>query len=324
MTEVLTPELAAAIVQADGPTVVSEINQFTSSTFKTRGGRVGSGMGILLEALWVYYMNRTLQNEGGVARACELAWLPDHEPADFACLYRAAEWKPESREGELFRIEAKSMNVGVEEAKGHFTNLEKDTAPTDHILVLIWSWINLENYYVWPRLHDYFFAPSLPVIRLRDALHVARRGSFVDNANCPDGCAPDACTHMGEPLNAAGKRERKSGPASRRPANVDYAANFGGLLRMIKTDNDTARQVFRRIRKDNEVAHKYISFIHKHYPAEEMNQYRKADWTALARSLGIQRPSADLAALVHEIRHSYPDYQDALRSLFSSPPSSLF
>ena len=324
MTAVLTPELAAQIVQADGPKVVEEINQFTSSTFKTRGGRVGSGMGILLEALWVYYMNRTLQNEGGIARACELAWLPDHEPADFACLYRAVEWKPESREGELFRIEAKSMNVGVEEAKGHFTNLEKETTPADHLLVLIWSWVKIENYYVWPRLHDYFFAPSLPIIRLRDALHVARRGSFVSHTSCPDGCTPDACTHAGEPLNAAGKRERKGGPASCRPANVDYAANFGGLLRMIKTDNDAARKVFRTIRNDDEIAHRYVSFIHKHYPAEEANQYRKAEWTALARSLGIQRPSADLAALIEQIRSSYPDYQAVLRTLFSQDSNSLF
>jgi len=33
--------------------------------------------------------------------------------------------------------------------------------------------------------------------------------------------------------------------------------------------------------------------------------------------MGIQRPSADLAALVQEIRLSYPNYQDVLRSLFA-------
>jgi hypothetical protein len=318
MTAVLTSKLAVEIVQADGPEVVGRINQFTSSTFRTRGGRVGSGMGILLEALWVYYMNSALQNDGGVARACELAWLPDHEPADFACLHRGMEWLPESRAGELFRIEAKSMNVGVEEAKGHFTNLEKGTSEFDQMLVLIWSWVKLENYYVWPRLHDYFLCPSLPIIRLRDALHLARGGSFVDGTHCPDGCSPQTCTHHGEPLNAAGKRERKNGPASRKPANVDYAANFGGLLRMIKTDNDAARKVLREIRKDDPIAHKFISFIHAHYLAEEANQYRKAEWIALARTLGIGvTATPNVPSLIAQMRQSHPHYQDTLRDLFA-------
>ena len=59
---------ATQILQADAPRVIAEINAFTSETFKTRGGRLGSGMGSLLEAMWVYYMNRILQNEGGLGR----------------------------------------------------------------------------------------------------------------------------------------------------------------------------------------------------------------------------------------------------------------
>ena len=117
MTKRIGAPDAARILCADAPKVIAAINAFTSQTFRTRGGRLGSGMGSLLEALWVYHMNNALMNEGGPARDCELAWLQDHEPADFACLIRGAEWEPERRHGELFRIEAKSMNIGVDEAK---------------------------------------------------------------------------------------------------------------------------------------------------------------------------------------------------------------
>lgn len=279
----LTSAQAVSILHLDAPKVIAEINSFTSETFKTRGGRLGSGMGSLIEAMWVYYMNRTLQNEGGAARSCELAWLQDHEPADFACLYRGADWVSSTRQGELFRIEAKSMNIGVEEAKGHFANLANETSEFDQLLVLVWRWTTLENQYFWPKIQDYFLGPALPIIRLRDQLHLIRGGSFVSKNACPDGCSPAACTHDGEPLNAAGKRERRTGPKSCRPANVDYAANFGGLVRMLKTDGDAARVAFRKTRRADDVAHRYISFIHEHYSAEEVNQYRKAEWATLLK-----------------------------------------
>ncbi|WP_147654000.1 hypothetical protein [Vulcaniibacterium gelatinicum] len=309
---------AVTILHNDAPKVIEEINDFTSQTFKTRGGRLGSGMGSLLEALWVYYMNKTLMNEGGLARECELAWMQDHEPSDFACLQRGAEWEPRSRRGELFRIEAKSMNIGVDEAKGHFTNLAKETAEHDQLLVLIWSWTELGNNYSWPRIHDYFLGPSLPIIRARDQLHLARGGLFVDRRECPDGCAPEACTHDGEPLNAARKRERRSGPQSCKPANVEYAANFGGLVRMLKTDNDAARSVFRRLRKADDVVHAYISFIHTHFPSEEINHFKKAEWQSVLKSLGIKANNVTAAEANKLLREHVPDYQDHLRRLFYS------
>lgn len=315
MRRALTSATAVDIVHSDAASVLNQINEFTCSTFRTRGGRLGSGMGSLLEALWVYYTNRTLQNEGGLARDCELAWLPDHEPADFACLRRGVEWNPEGREGELFRIEAKSMNIGVDEAKGHFTNLEKETSYSDQILVLVWSWTPLENYYVWPRIHDYFLGHSIPIIRLRDALHIARGGTFVEANHCPDKCAPARCTHVGEPLNAAGKRERRTGPVSSKPANVEYAANFGGLVRMLKTNNDKARGVFRKIRKESDDAHRYISFIHTHYPDEEISQYKKAEWMQAAEALGIKIETDSVDALAAKIRDSREGYRERLRDL---------
>lgn len=104
---------------------IEALNSFAYTAFRTRGGRLGSGIGSLLEALWVYFINRALLNEGGEARECEIAWLEDHEPNDFACVHRDAKWTPGTREGEVFRVEAKSMNVGVNESKGHFTELKK-------------------------------------------------------------------------------------------------------------------------------------------------------------------------------------------------------
>ncbi len=313
----ITPVLAVSILHSDAPKVIGEINRFTSETFKTRGGRLGSGMGSLLEAMWVYYMNRTLQNEGGAARCCELGWLQDHEPADFACLYRGVDWVPATREGELFRIEAKSMNIGVDEAKGHFANLAGETAEHDQLLVLIWCWTTLENQYFWPKIHDYFLGPALPIIRMRDQLHLVRGGSFVSRASCPDGCKPSACTHDGEPLNAAGKRERRTGPKRCRPANVDYAANFGGLVRMLKTDNDAARKAFRTIRKNDDVAHRYVSFIHEHYPSEEINQYRKGEWAELLRLAGLAAGNLSVADANKQLREKAPDYRDILRRGFN-------
>lgn len=312
----VSPATAERILQADAQRVIDEINTFTSETFKTRGGRLGSGMGSLIEAMWVYYMNRVLQNEGGEAQLCEIAWLQDHEPADFACLTRGAEWEPASRLGELFRIEAKSMNIGVEEAKGHFTNLRGETRPHDQLLVLVWSWRTIANQYFWPRIHDYFLGPAVPVIALRDALHLQRGGTFVESQQCPDGCAPANCTHAGEPLNAAGKRERRSGPKSCKPANVDYAANFGGLIRMLKTDNDSAREKFRELRRADATAHRYISFIHKHYPAEEINQYRKAEWQAALRRAGLQATGQNSAQANALLREHCADYQELLRDMF--------
>jgi hypothetical protein len=316
MPKIITSAEAATILRQDAKAVIDAINDFTYKTFKTRGGRLGSGMGSLLEAMWVYYMNRTLQNAGGAARECELAWLQDHEPADFACLYRSAEWVPLTRQGELFRIEAKSMNVGVDEAKGHFTNLEQETQQHDQLLVLIWSWTELEHKYVWPKIHDFFLGSSIQVIRARDQLHLKRGGSFVSSSDCPDRCSPTECTHHGEPLNAAKKRERRTGPATCKPANVEYAANFGGLVRMLKTSGEEAAAEFRKLRREDETFHEYVSFIHKHFPAEEVNQYKAAEWRSILVSQGMQEKGVSSAAANVMLRQKLPNYQTILRKSF--------
>jgi hypothetical protein len=310
-------EAAVRIVCADASPVIDSMNEFTAKTFRTRGGRLGSGMGSLLEALWVYNMNNTLANQGGIARECEFVWLPDHQPADFACIIRDSDWKPESKEGELFRIEAKSMNLGVEEAKGHFTNLLSETGPFDHLLVLLWSWTKYNDNYVWPKVHSYFLGSSLDIIRLRDRLHLARGGSFVGTTSCPDECSPVPCTHAGEPLNDSKKRERRSGPLTCKPKGVDYAANFGGLVRMLKTSGSGASAAFRQERARSDVSHEYISLIHEFYPNEELNQYTTSEWRIFANSLNVPA-SGGKEEIREAIKSVVPDYRDKLRTFFAS------
>lgn len=66
----LSAEQAVAEVIAATPVACKEINKFAEKVFKTRGGRMGSGMGVLLEALWAYYVDhrrpaRVVANEAG-------------------------------------------------------------------------------------------------------------------------------------------------------------------------------------------------------------------------------------------------------------------
>lgn len=130
----MTPADAISILTSDTPKAIEALNSFSYTAFRTRGGRLGSGMGSLLEALWVYFINKALLNEGGEARECEVAWLEDHEPNDFACVHRDAKWVPGTREGELFRVEAKSMNVRVESQKVTSQNCNNLSAYTINCL----------------------------------------------------------------------------------------------------------------------------------------------------------------------------------------------
>lgn len=257
-------------------TACQRMNEFSTQILKTRGGRIGSGMGALLEALWGYMMNQIILEETDLD--CEIAWFPDNQYNDFSCIRRDEAWDAATRAGEYFRIEAKSMNTGADESKAHFAALDSEIEPNDALLILIWEWRRIDAVHFSPIVIDCFFDRAKGVAALRDALHIARGGYFVNSMHCPDGCLPYCCTHNGEPLNAAGKRERLSGPNTTRPSlNVSYAANFGGLVRMLKTDNQHARNIFRDIRRRNAVADHYISFIHTNFPSEEKNQYTIAE-----------------------------------------------
>ncbi|MBQ4447993.1 MAG: hypothetical protein II897_06835 [Clostridia bacterium] len=295
-------------------TACEKMNDFSANVLKTRGGRIGSGMGALLEALWGYMMNQIIHEHSELD--CEIAWFPDNQYNDFSCIKKDVVWDEMSREGEYFRIEVKSMNTGADESKAHFAALQKEIEPNDALLILVWEWRQIDETHFSPIVIDSFFDRASGVAELRDALHVARGGSFVMAGHCPDLCEDSPCRHVGEPLNASGKRERLGGPESTRPSlNVSYAANFGGLVRMIKTDNESARSVFRQIRKENAVADHYISFIHKNFPKEEKNQYTTVELRRVAAQLGIINCANNKDALYQQVS-SIDGYQDALRDCF--------
>ena len=308
------PSVAFHDVKALLPTACQKMNTFSSEILKTRGGRIGSGMGALLEALWGYMMNQALSEKG---HDLEIAWFANNQYNDFACLDKTAEWNEQSRTGELFRIEAKSMNIGADESKAHFDVLYSELHEYDSLLILVWEWKNTGLNYFSPQIIDAFFDITMPIVLLRDDLHKARGGSFVDANTCPDGCSPNDCLHHGEPLNAAGKRERVSGPEITRPSSkVSYAANFGGLVRMLKTDNETARSIFRSLRKNNQAADDYISFIHRIFPSEEVNQYTINELRIVAKALGIEYKKLSKSDLLVKMRKK-SDYMQALRDLLS-------
>ena len=311
----MTPSEAFSAILSLTPPAIERINDFSRDVLKTRGGRFGSGMGTLLEALWGYYINRQLRSESSQSQEIEIAWLLGHEYNDFACVLRNEAWNPDTRSGELLRIEAKSMNIGVDESKGHFDEIAENLGEWDLLVILLWIWEPVEENRVYPRIKDHFIGQARPIASLRDSLHIARGGIFVDRETCPDSCTPAECEHHGEPLNADGRRERISGPDTRRPSNTSFAANFGGLVRMLKTSTPGARREFGRIRAENDVAHSFITFIHRNYPSEESNQYLADEWRTLAdkHSLGSRRLSKE--ALVERSRLYVGDYQEELRHI---------
>lgn len=292
----------------------ARINNFSSDVLKTRGGRIGSGMGLLIEALWGYYMNIEL-NEYEI----EIGWFPDHQYNDFVCLKKGMEWNVHNKEGEVCRIEVKSMNSGADESKAHFDVLKSEAGPNDLLLVITWAWRSLDGVYSSPFITDHFIGKAQHIIELRDALHLTRGGIFVEHDNCPEDCRclSGHCLYEGEPLNANLKRERLCGPPSTKPSDkVSYAANFGGLLRMIKTSSEESRQKLREIRKNNPTAHDYISFIHRNFPEEELNQYTKEEWVKIASSYNETFDNSISKRELYNLVVSHPDYQERLRSLY--------
>jgi hypothetical protein len=176
-------------------------------------------MGGVIEALWGFFLNQILAEKGQTK--IELAWMCGHEYNDFACIGCGCEWDPTTRAGELLRVEVKSMVASADESKAHFDRLAKELTETDLLAVFLWDWVltpdasGAKVVRVSPQVKDHFIGKADDVARLRDALHSARGGTFVESGHCPDGCLPAACTHIGEPLNASKKRERLSGPGPR-------------------------------------------------------------------------------------------------------------
>lgn len=269
----MTPSQASSFIRATSPDVVRIINDFTAQTFVTRGGRMGSGMGLLLEGLWGYHTSQAIAGHG-----IEIAWIADNQYNDYACVDQNSDWDPVTRDGELFRIEAKTMNLGADESKAHFAELSKNIGPDDLLLILTWGWepASVRGHdRVYPRIVETYLERALPLAQFRDEMHLARGGTFVDRNNCPDECLPDRCSHDGEPLNAEGKRERLSGPESRRPsAKVSFAANFGGLFRMVGAKGKDSRQTLLNARRNSDIVDRYVSFVNKSRGRMDLPEYR--------------------------------------------------
>lgn len=246
-------------LHAAQPEIAAKINAFTLETFRCRGGRLGSGMGNLIEALWGFYARVVLS--ASTPDTYDIAWITDHAYNDFALLDAAETWEPSTRHGEIFRIEAKSMNLGADETKGHFDVLASQLNEDDQLLVIVWRWSQINGDIVFPEIMGHFVGPATEIVELRDALHRARGGSFVSRAACPDGCAPEACSHDGEPLNAAGVRERRTGPVATRGANTSYAANFGGLKRMLGGRTRAAQDALEEQMAAHPVRREYVAFV---------------------------------------------------------------
>ena len=309
---------AAELIQSLSPRAVEALNAMARDALWTRGGRAGSGLGSLIEALWGFMLNGQLDG-GEESENLHLAWFPDHAYNDFALIFADRAWNPSTRDGELLRVEAKSMFSDADESKGHFDVIQSEIQDDDLLLVLVWEWFSIRqindgaDQVVAPQVTRSFIGPARIIATLRDELHLARGGSFV-SPPCPDGCPP-GCSHIGEPLNADGKRERRSGPESRKPRSASYAANFGGLVRMLKTNSEGARTAFRRLRKCSDLVHEFVSFIHAAFPDEEANQYLVSEWREVAAELGIDGAGRMARReLIAQVR-MLPQYRDALRRL---------
>lgn len=222
------------------PEIRRRINEFTRATFRCRGGRLGSGMGNLLEALWGFYARQVL--DATSPEQYDIAWVVNHGYNDFALVAADGVWDPATGHGALLGIEAKSMNLGTGESKAHFDALVNEIGEDDLLLVLVWRWTVVDADVVCPEVVGQFVGPAREVAELRDRLHIARGGSFIAPGGCPD-CDVPRCAHVGEPLNSKGTRERRSGPPSAVTEKVSYAANFGGLVRMLSVRSQRARNV---------------------------------------------------------------------------------
>lgn len=252
-------EVHAGQLQPLAVEIRQAINDFTLKTFKCRGGRLGSGMGTLLEALWGFYSREALTES--LPGEYDLAWIVDNAYNDFALLKVDVDWDSTTQAGEYLRIEAKSMNLGADEAKGHFDALIKEIGEDDLLLVLVWRWtpVGTTAGLVYPEVVGEFLGPAREIAELRDALHLARGGSFVKAGDCPDCDGPD-CDHSGEPLNVRGVRERRHGPPSTKGEKTSYMANFGGLKRMLKARGEDAQRVLAEQRQFPCRA-QYIDFV---------------------------------------------------------------
>lgn len=85
---------------------------------------------------------------------------------------------------------------------------------------------------------------------------------------------------------------------------------------MLKTDNQDARTIFRKMRLNINFAHEYISFIYRNFPNEEINQYTIAEWQATGTKAGLITKGQSALTIADELRTTVPNYQDLMCDLF--------
>ena len=131
-------EFAEDSVKLCTPAAIRGVNDLMKNFFRTRGDRVGSGMGSVIEALWGYYSNNLFLQDPAIG--FELGWIYEQTYNDFACVRREVEWDPSSRMGEVLRIEVKSMVASADESKAHFDRLQHEFLANDLLAIFLWDW----------------------------------------------------------------------------------------------------------------------------------------------------------------------------------------
>jgi len=160
------------------------------------------------------------------------------------------------------------MVASADESKAHFDRLQHEFDENELLAVFLWDWtpVASQSKNVYPAILDYFVGYALPISELRDVLHLERGGSFIRRGDCPDGCVAKQCVHVGEPLNASGVRERRSGPVASRGAKVSYAANFGGMLRMLGSRGNDGKELLKKEYSSDPTKARFIDFMARNFP----------------------------------------------------------
>ncbi len=160
------------------------------------------------------------------------------------------------------------MVTSADESKAHFDRLQHEFADNELLAVFLWDWAPVSQQYktVYPTILDHFVGYALPVAEIRDVLHVERDGSFVQEGHCPDRCDVGHCSHIGEPLNASGVRERRSGPDESKGSGVSYAANFGGMLRMLGSRGNRGKELLKLQYDSDPTKARFIDFMARNFP----------------------------------------------------------
>ena len=160
------------------------------------------------------------------------------------------------------------MVASADESKAHFDRLQHEFDENEILAVFLWDWqpVADQNKNVYPAIIDYFIGYAIPIAQLRDVLHRERGGSFVEDGHCPDNCKEQPCSHVGEPLNAKGCRERRSGPEAAKGTGVSYAANFGGMLRMLGSRNKSGKELLKEVYASDPTKARFIDFMARNFP----------------------------------------------------------